>query len=53
MFILLNFWIFIVLRNFIFSNYNDRCSFNGTYLITGIYVNSEGSGYNFLFIDAG
>ena len=24
-----------------------------TYLITGFYVNSEGSNYNFLFLDAG
>ena len=52
-FILLNFWFFIVSCTFIFSNYNDRCSFNGTYLIAGFYVNSEGSGYNFLFTDAG
>ena len=53
MFILLSFWLFIVLRNFIFQIIIIDVLLMATYLITGFYVNSEVSSYNFLFIDAG
>ena len=47
MFILLSFWFFIVLRNFIFQIIIIDVLLMATYLITGFYVNSEGSSYNF------
>ena len=52
MFILLSFWFFIVLRNFIFQIVIIDVLLMATYLITGFYVNSEGSSYNFFFLDA-
>ena len=52
MFILLSFWFFIVLRNFIFQIIIIVVLIIATYLITGFYVNSKGSSYNFFFVDA-
>ena len=53
MFILLSFWFFIVLRNFIFQIIIVDVLLMVTYLIKGFYINSEGSSYNLFFIDAG
>ena len=47
MFILLSFWFFIVLRNFIFQIIIIDVLLMAAYLITGFYVVSEGSSYNF------
>ena len=51
MFILLSFWFFIVLRNFIFQIIIIDVLLRATYLRTGFYAISEGSSHNFLFID--
>ena len=53
MFILLSFWIFIALRNFIFQIVIIDVLLMATYLVTGFYVNSEVCSYKFFFIDAG
>ena len=53
MIILISFSFFIVLRNFIFQILKIDVLLMATYLITGFYVNSEGSSYNFFFLDAG
>ena len=47
------FWFFMVLRNFIFQIILIDVLLMATNLITDFYVNSEGSSYNFFFIDAG
>ena len=48
---LLNFWFFIVICDFTYQIIIDVLLM-ALYLITGFYLNSEGSSYNFLFIDA-
>ena len=53
MIILISFSFFTVLRNFIFQILKIDVLLMATYLITGFYVNSEGSSYNFFFLDAG
>ena len=47
------FWFFMVLRNFIFQIILIDVLLMATNLITDFYVDSEGSSYNFFFIDAG
>ena len=47
MLILLSFWFFIVLRNFIFQIIIIDVLLMATYLITGSYVNSEGLAITF------
>ena len=53
MFILISFLFFIVLRGFIFQIVIIDVLSMATYLITGFYVNNEGSSYNIFFLDAG
>ena len=52
MFILVSIWFFMALCNFIFQIIIIDVLLMATYLITGFYVNSEGSSYNFFFLDA-
>ena len=47
----LEMFIFL-LHNFIFQIIIIDVLLMATYLITGFYVNSKGSSYNFFFIDA-
>ena len=53
MFIFLSFWFFIVLRYFIFQILIIDVLLMATYLITGFCVKSEGSSYEFFFLDTG
>ena len=53
MFILISFSFFIVLRSFIFQIVIIDVLLMATYLITGFYVNSEGSSYIVFILDAG
>ena len=53
MLILLSFWFFIVLCNFIFQIIIIDVLLVATNLITGFHVSAEGNSYNIFVIEAG